>query len=289
MPLLPILGGISAGANLLGGLGGLFGNTVDQINPNTDAQMAALNQAFMQAMQQYQAQEAQSQQIAGQMQATERDVAGVTAQIGQVEQPEAMDWYDNFLTTIPGFEQIAGNLADRATEDLGRSIQEQTQLRTQEAMTQAMNAFGATGGRSGAGVAALGQAIAQPMAAAQVAMTGQKAGIEAGAFGDLASQGMGLSAQGTQNEFQNAMNNLMQQLQGFGQQGALQQGRAGIAGQSAGLAAQMAQNVQGLRTQMADPIYREQQNPFAAIMGGVSGAANVLADPTFGFNWTTSK
>lgn len=289
LPILPILGGSNAIMQLLSGISGAFGanDPAQQINQYTDPQMQSLTQMFTDAMSQYQAQLGQAQQAQGDMRGTERAMGGVGREIGQVEQPGAMDWYDNWLGAVPGFQQIAGQLADTATEDLGRSIQEQVDLDTQAALTQVQNQF--AGSRGGAGAAAAGQAIAAPMAQGRSQMLGQKADIESGTFNQLAGQGMGAAVSGTQGEFQNAMQNLMAQLQGLGAQGQMQGQRGGQALQGAQIAGGLAQGAQQQRTQMADPIYREQANPFAPLATGFGAFADILGTKSYGFPWSGSR
>lgn len=281
------MGGLALGNAALQLGTGLYGaynanQAPQQINPYTDQQRASLEQQYAQQMQMYQAQLQQAQLANQQIQASERQAGAVTDQISRVEQPGAMDWYDNFLGSVPGYQQIASNLAETATSDLGRSINEQVQLDTQQAMAQAMNQFGGQNPYSGAAQAALGQAVAQPMAAGRTQMLGQKADIESGTFNQLAGQGQGLAAQGTQGEFANAMAALNQQLGGIGAQGAMAQGRAQSAYQGAGLAGQMASGAQSGLTQMADPMFRAQQNPFEPIATGANAAFNIATNPSYG-------
>ena len=279
MPLPAILAGLGGGAQLLGGLFGAFNQPeTTQINPYFETQMAELQNAYANAMGQYQAQLGQAQRAQGAVRGAERETGRITGEVGALQQPGENDWYDQFLGNIPGYQEIAGSLAESATEQLGRSLEEQTQLATQQAVTQAQDAF--AGARGGAAQAAMGQAIAQPMAQAQTQLAGQKAGIESGIFGQLAGAGQQLGAQAQQADFANALQTLMAQLQGVGQVGGMAQGRAGQAMQGAGIAGQMATSAQGQRTQLADPIFQQDQrvNPFAAIGTGLQGAADVFAN-----------
>lgn len=290
MALPALLAGLGGGAQLLGGLyGALNPPETQQINPYFDQQMAELQNTFAQAMTQYQNQLNQAQQAQGQVQAAERGIGGIGAEIGALDQPGANDWYDQFLGNIPGYQQIASQLAESSTELLGRSLEEQRQLQTQQAVTQAQDQF--AGSRGGAAQAALGQAIAQPLAQGQTQLAGQKAGIESGTFNQLAGQGQQLAASGQQNEFQNALQALMQQLQGLSQQGGLAQGRAGQALQGAGIASQQAGGAQAQRSGLADPIFQQspQANPFAPLAVGLGGAADIFGNKSYGFPWTSSR
>ena len=277
MAIGAILAGLSGLAQLGGGIyGALNQPTMENINPYTDQQMQGLQTAYEQAMAQYQSQLNQANSANNDVRSAERGAGGVNAQIGALDQPGANDWYDQFLGNIPGYQEIASNLADSATENLGRSIQEQTQFNTQEATRQVQDQF--AGSRGGAGQAALGAAVGGQMANAQTQLSGQRANIESGTFNQLAGQGQGLAAQGQQNEFNNALQALMSQLQGFSTQGGLASGRAGQATQAAGQSANIASSAQGQRSQMADPIFFQDpgQNPFAPLASGLQGGADVF-------------
>ena len=290
MAVLQTLGILNALLQGGGGIAGMLGageRAPQQVNPYTDQVMAQLNEAIAGAMGLYEAGLGEQRRAASDVRGTERRMGDIGRDIQAVEQPGAMDWYDNWLGAVPGYQQIAGELAETATQDLGRSIEEQVQLDTQRAVTEAQNQF--AGARGGAAQAALGQAIAQPMAAGRSQMLGQKAGIESQAFGQLAGQGQQLSAAGTQNEFANALQTLIQSLGTEGQIGASQMGRGGQALQSAGMGAQLAGQFSGQRAGLADPIYVEQENPFAALISGLGGGLSSLADPSYGFSWTGSK
>lgn len=288
-----LMGGLAlanAGLQLGGGIyNALNPPGVDQVNQYTEQQIAALQQAQAQAMAQYNAQQQQAQQFTNQLGGVGRDIQGTTQELGQVNQPGAMDWFDNWLGSVPGYQQIASSLAQSATQDLGRSIDEQVALDTQQAMTQAMNQFAGQGAYSGAAQASLGQAVAQPLAQARTQLTGQKAGIESGAFQNLAGQGAGLSAQGTQNEFANAMANLTSQLQGLNMQGGVIANQANQASQSAGQSAGLAANAQSQLSQFADPIFQQQNNPFAPFQAGATSALDILTNKSYGFPWTQSQ
>jgi len=51
----------------------------------------------------------------------------------------------------------------------------------------------------------------------------------------------------------------------------------------------LAQGAQQQRTQMADPIYREQANPFAPLATGFGAFADILGTKSYGFPWTGSQ
>lgn len=280
MPLPQLIGGASALAQLIAGIMGMKPQ-VDQINPYTGDQMSALSQQYQDAMSKMAAQMAQSQAAQQQVRGTERDISGLERDVSRLDQPDANEWYDNFLQQVPGYQELAANLAESATEQLGRSLEDQTALLTQQAVTQAQNQF--AGSRGGAAQAALGQAVAQPLAQAQTQLAGQKANIESGAFGQLAGQGQQLTAQSTQNEFANALQTLMSQLGAFNQLGQLQTGRAGQALQGANIFGNLAQSAQQQRTQMADPIFQERANPFAPLALGIGAASDIFTNPDYGF------
>ena len=254
------------------------------LNPYTDDQLAALKKQIAEAMSQYQSGQNQAQQIQGQVQGTEAQMNQVADEAKNLEGPGANEWFTQWLKDVPGYQQVAEQVAQQSTENLNRSIEEQTRLETQKAMSEAMNQF-AGNGYSGAAQAALGQAAALPMAQAMAQMNQTKAGIQSNTFNQLAGQGQNLSFQGKQNEFSNAMESLMQALQGYGQVNNSQLGRLSGTYQNLGNISNRMNNLNANLTQISDPQFQTQDsNPFiASLLQGSANAWNIYKDPMNGF------
>ncbi len=281
MPIMETLALINAGLQLAGGVGNMLGGAqTTNVNPYTAEQIQALKKAQADAMAQYQAAMAQSNTYNDQLGGIGRSMAQTGAEMRNVDQPGATDWYDNWLKEVPGFQQIASTLAESSTKDLNRSIDQQVALDTQKAMTEAMNTF-AGNAYSGAAQAALGQAVAQPMAQGRVQMNQNKAGIEANTFNQQAGQAQGLTAQSTQNEFNNAIQSLMSALQAQNAQGGMVANQAANYANQGQLAAGMFNNAQAGLSSMSDPIFNVNQNPYAPMMTASNNAFGILANPDY--------
>jgi len=267
------------------GLGPLFNSKENvNINPYTEQIMQDFYRQLAEAKSQYEAQIAQGNRATQEMSGTANQMGNIANEAKNLEGPGANEWYDQWLQNVPGYQEIAKNLAESSTQNLGRSVDEQVALDTQRAMTEAMNQFAGQNAYSGAAQAALGQAVAQPMANARVQMNANKAGIESNAFNQMAGQGQGLSFQGKQNEFTNALQTLMSALEGYGQKAGVQAQQAGNYLQGAGIAGNMVSGLNSSLGQMGTPLMQTQDtNPFMAnLMTGANNAFDIYTNPQYG-------
>lgn len=279
---MPVGAALMGGASLITGLLSALGvgqqqGGYEQVNPYTDQFYQQLMQSLAQSQNAQQAGLDRSTAAQSKQTGIANDMGQTVDQMGNLQQPEAMDWFNNWLGAVPEYQRIAQQAGEQFTETAGRSIQEQGRLNQAQAMTDAAAQFAGQNAFSGAAASAVGQAAAKPLADAQAQLTGQQANIASQTFNQQAGQGQGLAFQGTQNEFNNALQALTQALQG-------QQLQAGVFGQQAGMglteanmAMQQGNNILAQQGQIAQPVYQQQQgsDPLAIISQLLQGAGGV--------------
>lgn len=213
-----VIGGLSFLSNILGPLIG-GDQQPEQINPELqgfldrikgmlgDAQgqsnnfLELLNRAI---------QDQQSQ--AGKMEGTISDIQGMKA-------PDPNAGFTQFLANIPGLEQTAASVAEKAYQMSGRNIMEQGNLASSMGARAAANSIPGGSSYSGAQAQAVSQGAVSPIVQALSQLANNKAQTFSSTFNNLAGQNQGLSFQAQQQGFENALGQLSQALVGQSQVG----------------------------------------------------------------------
>ena len=274
-----VLGGATALMNLLGPLFQGQGST-ENINPYTEQIMAQLQAALGDAQSRQRGFEGQATDAATSVGEQAQQIRQTAGQIGDVNQPSANAWFDQWLQNVPEYQQIAQGFAEESVQQFGQSLQQQAQMQQQQALEQVAQQFSGSG-FSGAAAQAAGQGAAAPIAAANSQLAGKQADIAQNLFGQLSGQGQGLAQSGQQNQFQNAINALTQEmagqstaLQGTAQQGQLFQG---LSGQQGNLIGQLF----GALGNEGQQVFQNQagSNPLGGATQGLTNFFNILTDP----------
>lgn len=278
MAIGAVIAGASALMQLLGPLLGSQEQGVSNVNPYSQDLMNQI-QAMMGRVEGEQGR-LQQRAETSQAQATAalRGAQQTTGRMRDVSQPGISDWWGTWEQNIPEYQQIALQMSEAATEDLGVSLQDQAAIQSAEAMRQVAGQFGGAS-FSGAAAKAAGQGAAAPIAQAQAQLMQTKSQLASNTFNQLAGQGMGITSQASQNQFTNAMSSLSQQLQGqlgtaggFAQQGATFQGAASQQGNI--LASLMGQKASFGGPQFQTPSYTD--SPFGMFAQGAVGGLNTI-------------
>lgn len=272
-----VLGGGMSIINLLGGLFGSQEQGVSNVNPYTEQLMGELSSMISQTQGQQAASQRRADALGEQSTAATRGASQTGAKIAGVSQPRANDWWDQWTQNVPEYQQIALEMADEATKDLGVSLKDQAQLQASEAMQQVAAQYGGSS-FSGAAAKAAGQGAAAPIASAQAQLAGTKGQLAGNIFNQLAGGGQSLTSQSTQAQYSNAINALSQQLSGqlgvagnLAQQGAGYQGAANQQGNI--IASLMGQKASFGGPQIQAPTYTE--SPFGKFAAGAGAAYDI--------------
>lgn len=251
--LMSMLGG---GANLIGSLFGPKETMPTQINPLTDQYYQdVLRELGMWNSKQAGA-DAEAGRARSQMGATAGRIGSLADNMAGVSKPGALDWFDDYMDEqVPGYMDMATQVAERATRGGMEAQQQRANRVSEEAGRMVAQQLGPGAMFSGAGQAAVGEGIATPLRDYEAQLGDAYQNAFMNAYTPLAGQGQALGAQGKQNEFQNAMNQLSSMISGqqamgnlFGNVGQQALGQSQLYGQRA-------QGAEQSRHDIAQPFY----------------------------------
>lgn len=255
-----------------------------QVNPLTDDFYAQLQNALATQQQQQVSANLRANRVADRLGSLSSQQQRTAGEIGNLQGPDANAFFDQWLQNIPEYQNIAQQTADQATTQLGRNIQEQGQLQTQQALDAVAQKF-AGQGFSGAAAQAAGQAASGIAGQNQANLSNQFAQILGNTFNQQAGLGQNLAMQGQQNKFMNSLNALSQQLAGQQSAAGTLGAQGSIYNNQANQASNMLANIYGQLGGISDPVYTKPttQNTGADLTAILNSMFN-LANEQWGGN-----
>lgn len=282
MDPLTIMGLImAAGGGLAEGLGGLFSKETvpENINAQQTAQFQQLLDSLLQSNQDNLSESLNSATRTQEQIASVASKQGqITQQIGQLDAPEADDWFESFTQKyVPAYQAIASETASQASQM--PNAQERADRASSQGVTAALDQFAGGGSYSGAAAGAATEAAVNPQLEYLSAVDQMFGNSYNSTFSNLASQGQGLAFQGQQNEFLNSLQSLTSQLSGFGQQGQTLgtqlQGSLG----TANIFSNQQSNLMNNQAQLSQPVYATPsytESPVQGLGTALGGIGNLF-------------